>query len=109
MPTKYDRDVKAKAIRLVRDHASDYDTEGTAILAIRPISCGPVRAPLSLQDTTVLHPAKFYRSPADRFSEAWHPGFSMRAHPGKDIASERTDPLPGPVGEALPDPVSAAS
>ena len=25
MPTKYDKDVKAKAIRLVRDHAGDYD------------------------------------------------------------------------------------
>jgi transposase len=27
MPTNYDKDVKAKAIRLVRDHAGDYDTE----------------------------------------------------------------------------------
>ncbi len=34
MPTKYDKDVKAKAIRLVRDHAGDYDTEWAAIQAI---------------------------------------------------------------------------
>ena len=34
MPTKYDKDVKAKAIRLVRDHAGDYDTEWAAIRAI---------------------------------------------------------------------------
>ena len=47
MPTKHDRDVKAKAIQLVRDHASDNDTEWTAILAIRPISCGPGRASLT--------------------------------------------------------------
>jgi transposase len=31
MPTKYDRDTKAKAIRLVRDHAGDYETEWAAI------------------------------------------------------------------------------
>jgi hypothetical protein len=55
-PTKYDKDVKAKAIRLVHDHASDYDTEWAAILAIRPISCGPARAPLSLHDTAVPPP-----------------------------------------------------
>lgn len=34
MPTKYDKDVKAKAIRLVRDHADDYDTEWAAIREI---------------------------------------------------------------------------
>jgi transposase len=34
MPTKYDKDVKAKAIRLVRDHAGDYDTEWAAIREI---------------------------------------------------------------------------
>ena len=37
MPAKYDTDVKAQAIRLVRDHASDYETVRAAILAIRPI------------------------------------------------------------------------
>ena len=34
MPTKYGKDVKAKAIRPVRDHAGDYDTERAAIRAI---------------------------------------------------------------------------
>jgi transposase len=34
MPTKYDKDVKAKAIRLVRDHAGDYGTEWAAIREI---------------------------------------------------------------------------
>jgi transposase-like protein len=34
MPTKYDKDVKAKAIRLVRGHAGDYDTEWAAIREI---------------------------------------------------------------------------
>ena len=34
MPSRYDQDVKAKAIRLVRDHASDYDSEWAAISAI---------------------------------------------------------------------------
>jgi transposase len=34
MPTRYDKDVKTKAIRLVRDHAGDYDTEWAAIRAI---------------------------------------------------------------------------
>ena len=34
MPTMYDKDVKAKAIRPVRDHAGDYDTEWAAIRAI---------------------------------------------------------------------------
>jgi hypothetical protein len=27
MPSRYDRDIKAKAIRLVRDHTGDYKTE----------------------------------------------------------------------------------
>lgn len=34
MPAKYGKDVKAKAIRLVRDHAGDYDTERAAIREI---------------------------------------------------------------------------
>ena len=34
MPTKYDKDTRARAIRLVRDHASDYDTEWAAIREI---------------------------------------------------------------------------
>jgi hypothetical protein len=100
MPTKYDRDVKANAVRPVRDHASDYDMEWTAILAIRPISCGPVRAPLSLQDTTVPHPAKFYRFTCRSVQRGLAPRFQYRARPGKNIASERTDPLPDPVSAA---------
>ena len=60
MPAKYDTDVKATAVRLVRDDASDYETVWAAILAIRPIQCGPVRARLSLGGTAVPHPAKFY-------------------------------------------------
>jgi transposase len=38
MPTRYDQDVRAKAIRLVRDHAGDYDTEWAVI---REISSRP--------------------------------------------------------------------
>lgn len=34
MPSRYDRDTKAKAIRLVRDHAGDYETEWAAITAV---------------------------------------------------------------------------
>jgi transposase len=34
MPSRYDRDTKAKAIRLVRDHAGDYNTEWAAITAV---------------------------------------------------------------------------
>jgi len=34
MPTKYDQETKAKAIRLFRDHAGDYDSEWAAMCAI---------------------------------------------------------------------------
>jgi len=34
MPSRYDRDTKAKAIRLVRDYAGDYETEWAAITAV---------------------------------------------------------------------------
>jgi transposase len=34
MPSKYDSDLKAKAIRLVREHAGDYPTEYAAITAV---------------------------------------------------------------------------
>jgi transposase len=34
MPVKYDQDIKAKAIRLVREHAGDYPTEYAAITAV---------------------------------------------------------------------------
>jgi transposase len=34
MPVKYDQDTKAKAIRLVREHAGDYPTEYAAITAV---------------------------------------------------------------------------
>jgi transposase len=34
MPSKYDAGIKAKAIRLVRDHAGDYPTEWAAITAV---------------------------------------------------------------------------
>jgi transposase len=34
MPSKYDGATKAKAIRLVRDHAGDYPTEWAAITAV---------------------------------------------------------------------------
>ena len=34
MPAKYDQDLKAKAIRLVRDHAGDYESEWAAISAV---------------------------------------------------------------------------
>ncbi len=34
MPSRYDQDTKAKAIRLVRDHGADYDSEWGAISAI---------------------------------------------------------------------------
>jgi hypothetical protein len=30
MPSKYDETMKAKAVRLVRDHADDYDSSGSA-------------------------------------------------------------------------------
>jgi transposase len=34
MPVKYDQDTKAKAIRLVREHAGDYPSEFAAITAV---------------------------------------------------------------------------
>ena len=34
MPSKYDASIKAKAIRLVREHAGDYATEWAAITAV---------------------------------------------------------------------------
>lgn len=34
MPVKYNQDTKAKAIRLVREHAGDYESEYAAITAV---------------------------------------------------------------------------
>ena len=34
MPVRYDQDIRAKAIRLVREHASDYPSEYAAITAV---------------------------------------------------------------------------
>jgi transposase len=34
MPVRYDQDTKAKAIRLVREHAEDYPSEYAAITAV---------------------------------------------------------------------------
>jgi transposase len=34
MPSKYDENTKAKAVRLVREHAGDYDSEWAAIKAV---------------------------------------------------------------------------
>jgi transposase len=34
MPSKYDEKTKAKAVRLVREHADDYDSEWAAIKAV---------------------------------------------------------------------------
>jgi transposase len=34
MPSKYDPELKAKAVRLVREHREDYETEWAAIRAI---------------------------------------------------------------------------
>jgi transposase len=34
MPSKYDESIKAKAVRLVREHRDDYETEWTAMRAI---------------------------------------------------------------------------
>ena len=34
MPSKYDGNTKAKAVRLVREHADDYDSEWAAIKAV---------------------------------------------------------------------------
>lgn len=34
MPSRYDRETKAKAVRLVRDHVADYDSEWAAISAV---------------------------------------------------------------------------
>ena len=34
MPSKYDEEMKIKAVRLVRDHVGDYDSESAAITAV---------------------------------------------------------------------------
>jgi transposase len=34
MPVKYNQDTKARAIRLVREHAADYESEYAAISAV---------------------------------------------------------------------------
>ena len=34
MPSKYDEQIREKAVRLVRDHAEDYPTEWAAIKAV---------------------------------------------------------------------------
>jgi hypothetical protein len=34
MPSRYDGETKAKAVRLVKDHMADYETEWAAITAI---------------------------------------------------------------------------
>jgi len=34
LPVRYDQDTKAKAIRLVREHAGDYPSEYAAITAV---------------------------------------------------------------------------
>jgi len=36
MPVRYDQDTRAKAIRLVREHAGDYPSEYAAITAVAP-------------------------------------------------------------------------
>src|SRR5690242_15400691 len=58
------------------------------MLAIRPISCGPVRAPLSLHDTASPHPM-FYVSPQPFGSlpRPAFPRFSVWGLPGKNFAN----------------------
>ncbi len=34
MPSRYDGETKAKAVRLVKDHVADYETEWAAITAV---------------------------------------------------------------------------
>lgn len=34
MPVRYDRETRAKAVRLVKDHVSDYESEWAAIRAV---------------------------------------------------------------------------
>ena len=34
MPVKYDQDTRAKAVRLVREHTGDYESEWAAICAV---------------------------------------------------------------------------
>jgi transposase len=34
MPSRYDGEMKAKAVRLVKDHMADYETEWATITAI---------------------------------------------------------------------------
>jgi transposase len=42
MPSKYDENTKAKAVRLVREHRDDYETEWTARWTMaRPRACRP--------------------------------------------------------------------
>ena len=36
MPSKYDKDVRARAVRLVREHFGDYPTGGLRSLRCRP-------------------------------------------------------------------------
>ena len=36
MSSEYDRETRAKAVRLVRDHGGDYASESEAIVASRP-------------------------------------------------------------------------
>lgn len=73
------------------------------MLAIRPISCGPVRAPVSLHDTTNPHPCST-SSPAGRFTPS-RPSCPDDQYGGpaqkKGSITERTSPLPGPASEAL--------
>jgi hypothetical protein len=42
MPVRYDQDIKAKAIRLVREHAGDYPSE--YVFASRSFMCSSVMA-----------------------------------------------------------------
>src|SRR5690242_8790365 len=71
-----------------------------AILAIRPISCGPVRAPLSSHDTAYPTPTEFYEIHLPIGSLGLLPGFQYEVCPEKNTLTQRTDPLPGPVSEA---------
>ncbi len=46
MPVRYDQDTKARAIRLVREHAGDYPSEYAAITAVAR-RLGMTRHPLT--------------------------------------------------------------
>ena len=37
MPSKYDENTKAKAVRLVREHADDYDSVGGDVRDLGPV------------------------------------------------------------------------